>query len=110
MMGPALSLLFTELDKRKEDLTLFETDLHQELLSMLMEQSRETPKPGLRGAAHLPGKLVEQNFGLAHRQPRPPGISRGGNLSLEVDLSGSSGVPQLQINCSQTNCPNKKRT
>lgn len=118
MLSPALQLLFDQLNGRRDDLTPYEEMLHKELLDLL-------PGPGtqgseFQGAAHVagsrefPSDIVRRRgdtaggaggLGGALRK----GVDRGTSFGREAGRSGDSGLPLLQINCKETNCPNKKR-
>jgi hypothetical protein len=119
MLGPALARLFAELDKRKTKLTPYEELLHQELLA-----ARSMSKPGSKAvgvgkpaSASGSNRKTISSGGPGGSMPglviKPRGsgaISRLKSLDFVVDLSpAGSGVPQLQIGCTQVNCPNKKR-
>lgn len=102
MLGPELTLLFNELDRRRNTLTVYEKRLYRELLAL--------KTPGSEDVLELP-------FG---RPVRTPGTSDfvqriGGGRSID-ELSGiviapsrddDRGRPLLQINCGNPNCPTK---
>jgi hypothetical protein len=122
MLGPALTLLFAELDKRKSKLTAYEKALHQELLAAKSGGPSKPPasktagagKRGTRGGSNrpisLPADVGGPMPGIGSKR-RGAGANPGpGNFSFSVDLSTGGGIPQLQIGCKRVDCPNKKRT
>jgi hypothetical protein len=118
MLGPALSLLFKELDKRKGKLTPYEKVLHDELRAAKSGGLVGLPQSSIGGGdgGRLGGLDHEtdasSDFGGPLEIPKRRGANefRGDTyLELRVDLSSDGGVPQLQIGCKKVDCPNKKR-
>ena len=122
MLGPALTLLFKELDKRKRKLTAYEKVLHQELLAAKSSGPSKPPaskaasggKLGTRGGSNrtisFPANVGGPMPGIASKARGAGAIPGPGNFDFAVDLSpGGGGVPQLQIGCKRVDCPNKKR-
>jgi hypothetical protein len=119
MLGPALTLLFKELDKRKSKLTPYEKVLHKELLAAKSGGFVELPRSGI-GAVGKGGRLggldheidASSDFGAPMQISERHGANEflgDSNFGLQVDLSTDGGVPQLQIGCKKVDCPNKKR-
>jgi hypothetical protein len=106
MLGPALTLLFNQLDRRTDKQTLYEKRLHQELLALktVGEKLQESPFSGTLG---LPTDFSVSGLSdFAHRRFGTP---------LDSHLTGVVVGPQeddetarLQINCGEPNCPNKE--
>ena len=116
MLGPALRLLFENLDGRQDELTAYEDFLHKELLALQAEDFLRSSEGELGGVAkpsrpHRSAPKTARRGRLSQGDPRglPEGAGDREAFNLEVELSSGSGVPQLQINCNQSNCPNKKR-
>lgn len=118
MLGPALKLLFENLDGRQDELTAYEDVLHKELLALQAEDVLRSSEGELSGVAkrsrpHRSAPKIARRGRLSqddsHGFPEAEGAGDREAFNLEVELSSGSGVPQLQINCNQSNCPNKKR-
>jgi hypothetical protein len=113
MLGPALKLLFENLDGRQDELTAYEEVLHTELLALQAKDPRRSEGEfggvGKRSRPHRSAPKIGRRGRLGHGFPEAEGAGGGEAFNLEVELSSGSGVPQLQINCNQSNCPNKKR-
>jgi hypothetical protein len=134
MLGPALTLLFAELDGRKDRQTSYEKALYQELLVLQAlgaenqpqsplggtfggERFRESPLGGVFG-----GDKPDSPFGNPVGLPVDFGLSgisniprrRGGpfdnNMAgiVVAPQEGGGGPPRMQINCGKTDCPNKE--
>ena len=103
MLGPALLLLFTELDGRQDDLTPYEQVLHKELEALQAGAQLGIPSELSRPPRSFARKVGGQSAAI----PRRPG--KISDVIVGKTFSSEGGVPQLQINCKEVNCPNKKR-
>jgi hypothetical protein len=106
MLGPALTLLFNQLDRRTDKQTLYEKRLHQELLALktVGEKLRESPSSGAHG---LPTDLSVS--GLSDFARSRFGMTLDSHLtSVIVGPQEDDEAARLQINCGKPNCPNKE--
>src|SRR4051812_39735770 len=104
MLGPALKQLFVNLDeriKRKFPVSQFETDVHHELLGMLLTEQfarnvLRVPSDALAGSAAADMPTREVMSGI---------FGSGPTLNLQVDLSaGASGGSSdtIEVGCGET--------
>lgn len=116
MLGPALTRLFQELDRRRDQLTTYEEDLHRELLAAGPAPGGGSLSGGRRGLTRrgeaqrdLDISADDEPSGTHRKRRRRAGLIVGGRSDYQVDLSSDSDFPQLQIGCTKVDCPNKRR-
>jgi hypothetical protein len=99
MIGPALMLLFNELDSRKDKQTAYEKRLYRELLALGGVSGEEFP--GRPTGREFRG--VDMSKAVRGRQRLDRGIA--GNV---IGRQNVDEPARLQINCGNPNCPNKE--
>jgi hypothetical protein len=101
MSKPALSLLYSALDKRKKELTEYEAALYFELKSAIRP---DKPIEDMTATIRHPSQLDD-----AMEEIRAPNLGDIGNLDIRIDLEPPASGPEVKVKCSYSKCPNKKR-
>lgn len=114
MLGPALQLLYKSLGERSSELTPYESQLFQELanaarLGQPLHKANPVKlrRPHMNPAPALAGKVGR--FGVPADDHQSEDQIFSERMDTHIDLGPGGKLPQLQINCPEDKCPNKKR-